>query len=464
MKKTSIVIVACMMLLTSCSFLKSTQKEPENTVTSIFSDNASSQYDGFYESESSDESVLDDLLESVSKSDASSMTSSFVNFSSQSKKESSSGTSKAQSTSKASQGSTSSSFVKREEAKEMRGVWISYVDLGSKFGNSDAEFKTYIDGKLTAAKNARMNTVYFHVRPFGDALYPSSYYPVSHLLTGKQGDTLKLSFDPLEYVINKSHELGLELHAWINPLRVKVSNSTPPNFSADNPAVLHPDWTIESGILKFYDVTKKEVKDLVTNGVKEIVEKYNVDGIHFDDYFYREESGIDKDTYTKEVNILVKNIYSAVKAIKKDVVFGISPAGNPENAANSGADVKTWGSVAGYVDYLCPQIYWTDEYKLDSYKYSRVLQRWSSEIVKSSSVKLYVGLDLNKVGAAGLPPNDLGWDSGSKSILKDQVLKARTCGNYYGFIILSHSNFTKTEAQAAEIATLQEILKEEYNI
>ena len=264
---------------------------------------------------------------------------------------------------------------------EMRGVWVAYLSL-------DNVNKAKIDSIVSNAKQNGMNTIYFHVRPFGDALYKSNYYPWSHLVTGTQGEAPSDGFDPLAYAVEAAHREGLELHAWLNPLRIMLNSGVyPPTLSADNPYNVwrnddnaeNDDWVIDYGKGKYYNPAIPEVRELIVNGVKEIVENYNVDGIHWDDYFYpaSDDSFDDSEAYAEymlgggklslsdwrkqNISTLVKSVYSAVKASDSEVEFGISPAGNIENCLSAGADVKTWGSQEGYVDYLCPQIYWTND-------------------------------------------------------------------------------------------------------
>ncbi len=354
---------------------------------------------------------------------------------------------------------------------EMRGVWVPYLSL-------DNVNKAKIDSIVSQAKQNGMNTIYFHVRPFGDALYDSQYYPWSHLVTGTQGQTPSDGFDPLAYAVEAAHREGLELHAWLNPLRIMLNSGIyPPELSQTNPYNVwrndenedNDDWVIDYGKGKYYNPAVPEVRELIVNGVKEIAENYNVDGIHWDDYFYpaSDESFDDSVAYaeyksdggnmslinwrTQNINTLVKSVYDTVKAADKEMEFGISPAGNIENCLAAGADVKTWGSKTGYVDYLCPQIYWTNDNKVAPFK--EMCQKWR-KVVTSDKVKLYVGLALYKAGS----DEDKGKWQVSDDIIMNQVLFIR--GNDIdsnGFALYSYA-YLDDQQTAEEMKNLRSIL------
>lgn len=354
---------------------------------------------------------------------------------------------------------------------EMRGVWVAYLSL-------DNVNKAKIDSIVSSAKQNGLNTIYFHVRPFGDALYKSEYYPWSHLVTGTQGEAPSDGFDPLAYAVEAAHREGLELHAWLNPLRIMLNSGVyPPSLSEDNPYNVwrndnneeNDDWVIDYSKGKYYNPAIPEVRELIVNGVKEIVENYNVDGIHWDDYFYpaSDESFDDSETYaeytsgggklslidwrTQNISMLVKSVYSAVKAADSEAEFGISPAGNIENCLAAGADVKTWGSQEGYVDYLCPQIYWTSDNKIAPFE--EMCRKWRN-VVTSDRVKLYIGLALYKAGS----DDDNGKWQTSDDIIMNQVLFTRSDEiNAGGFALYSYA-YLDTEQTAEEMKNLRSIL------
>ena len=357
------------------------------------------------------------------------------------------------------------------DEEEMRGVWVAYLSL-------DGVNRSKIDGIVSDAKANGMNTVFLHVRPFGDALYKSDYYPWSHLVTGRQGEAPEDGFDPLAYAVEAAHREGLALHAWLNPLRIMLSNGAyPPSLSDDNPYIVwrnddNPDndnWVIDYKQGKFYNPAVPEVRELIVNGTREIVERYNVDGVHWDDYFYPafDESFDDSASYAaytqqggtlpladwrrSNINELVKAVYSAVKAADSKCLFGISPAGNIDNCMGMGADVKTWGSSEGYVDYLIPQIYWTSDNAVAPFE--PTCRKWN-ELVTSGSVRLYIGLALYKAGS----DDDSGKWKKADDIIMNQVLYTRSGDiNAGGFVLYSYA-YLENEQTAGEMRNLRSVL------
>ena len=355
--------------------------------------------------------------------------------------------------------------------EEMRGVWVAYLSL-------DGVNKSKIDAIVSNAKANGMNTIFLHVRPFGDALYKSDYYPWSHLATGTQGEAPADGFDPLAYAVEAAHREGLSLHAWLNPLRIMLANGAyPPSLSEDNPYNVwrnddnadNDDWVIDYKKGKFYNPAIGQVRELIVNGTREIVERYNVDGVHWDDYFYPayDESFDDSKSYNdyreqggqlsladwrrSNINELVKAVYSAVKAADSQCVFGISPAGNIDNCMSMGADVKTWGSSEGYVDYLIPQVYWTSDNTIAPFE--PVCRRWN-ELVTSPKVKLYIGLALYKAGS----DDDSGKWKKADDIIMNQVLYTRGSEiNAGGFVLYSYAYFDSDQT-AEEMKNLRSVL------
>ena len=311
------------------------------------------------------------------------------------------------------------------EKTDLRGVWVSTVvniDYPTKATTDVAILKSEALRILDNAKDMGMNAVFLQVRPCSDAIYKSKYFPWSKYLTGTQGLAPADNFDPLEFWIIEAHKRGIELHAWLNPYRVVKKNDNEPahdfaSLAANNPAKLHPDWVVKhsDGNL-YYDPGIPEVRKLVIDGINEIVENYDVDGIHFDDYFYPGMSFADAETFKKygtgyanindwrrsNVDILIRDLSKAIKAASKDVSFGISPFGiwankttNPLGSDTKGnqsfsshyADTRKWVKE-GWLDYIAPQIYWNIGYTVADYS---KLVAWWSEVVKDTDVKLYIG-------------------------------------------------------------------------
>ena len=297
----------------------------------------------------------------------------------------------------------------------MRGVWISTVynlDYPSTKNNVTAQQNEFNE-KLDALQAVGINTVVVQVRPKGDALYASSMNPWSDVLTGQQGKNP--GYDPLAYMIEAAHARGMEIHAWLNPYRVTTSGTDVNALCATHPARLNPSWVLSYNNALFYNPENEEVKQHIVDTVQEIVINYNVDGIHFDDYFYPSNyplpQGETKDgpvanARRQAVNDMVSRVSQTIKTVNalygKSVKFGISPPGIWKNSSSditgsktSGresyyalfADTRTW-IKNGWIDYVVPQIYWKIGHaKAD---YTTLVQWWSNE-VSGTNVKLYIG-------------------------------------------------------------------------
>ena len=324
--------------------------------------------------------------------------------------------------------------VKQKESKEMLGLWVPYFELAA---DDEESFKENYRNIAEKAKKAGVTALFVHVRPFCDALYNSEIFPTSHILGGEQG--AEYSFDPLEYMLELTHSMGMEFHAWINPLRV-TSKESPGDFSTDSIYSIHSEsepWYFiktESGV--YLDPAWSFVRQTVAAGAAEIAEKYEVDGIHFDDYFYPADmKNEDEAAYSSyietalfplsleewrmaNINTMISETYRAVKKANPDVVFGISPQGNINNNAGLGADVKAWCSTLGYVDYICPQVYFS--FENEALGFEECLDTWKS-LPKHENLKLYIGLALYKVGT----DSDGGTWSKDSSEIKEQIEAAK---------------------------------------
>lgn len=312
-----------------------------------------------------------------------------------------------------------SGFKKPET--ELRGVWVSSVaniDYPKKPTTSAPLLKREADYIVKKAKEAGLNAIFLQVRPTADALYSSKIFPYSKWLTGTQGLAPEGGFDPLAYYVEICHREGLELHAWINPYRIAKNvggRAGIASLAESHPAKLHPEWVVAHENSLYFDPALPEVRKLIADGVAEIVENYEVDGIHFDDYFYPGTDFDDAESYKlygggknksdwrrDNVNQMVREVRDRIKSIKKDVSFGISPFGiwqnkssNPKGSNTSGnqsysahyADSLYW-IQNGLIDYINPQIYWHRGFEIADYK---VLVDWWSEQVRGTDCKLYIG-------------------------------------------------------------------------
>ena len=341
-----------------------------------------------------------------------------------------------------------------EEQQEVRACWVASVgnlDFPSKMGRSADELKGEIDEIVENCVDIGLNTIFFQVRPMGDALYRSEIFPWSVYLSGTQGSAVDGGFDPLRYFVQKAHQANLQLHAWINPYRIGTGTDVLKGLSADNPAVLHPEYTVTTREGLYYDPGLPQVRELILKGVAEIAENYEVDGIHFDDYFYpyTNDDFDDRETYAaygngltledfrrESVNQLVKEVRNTVRQYREEIQFGISPFGIWANRSENyeGSDTKGMSSYSaifsdskkwveeGWLDYVCPQIYWSFENEAAPFD---VLVDWWDTLCTKYDTDLYIGLALYKAGT-----EEAGWADGS--IMERQLQYASEKESYAG--------------------------------
>lgn len=371
---------------------------------------------------------------------------------------------------------------------EYKAFWFSYYDYTAyraKYKKRNATtFKKYFTQAVKKGKSLGMNCIIVHVRPFGDAMYKSKYFPWSKCISGKQGKNP--GYDPLKIMTQVAHANGMKIEAWINPYRVASGSTNYKKLSTKNPArKWHNKKKTRRNVLAYkgslyYNPAKAQVRNLIVNGVKEIVENYDVDGIHMDDYFYptfsssNVNSAFDAKEYRastmakekenivsfrrEQVNMLVKAIHSAVKSIDPSVTFGISPAGNIDNLTSRYSyyvDINKWLNSSDYVDYICPQIYWG--FKHPYAKFDRVTNRWMNA-AKSKKVKVYIGIAVyragHNIGAGSAERRE--WRSDA-NILKKQVQYARKKG-CDGFAFFDYQDL-KSKKSAKAVKNLKKVLK-----
>ncbi|MFZ2539425.1 MAG: family 10 glycosylhydrolase [Oscillospiraceae bacterium] len=288
---------------------------------------------------------------------------------------------------------------------QMKAVWLSFLEFQKFQGSSESDFTNTIGSYFDNMVNKGLNTVIAQVRPHGDAFYESAYYPWSKCISGTMGQGV--DYDPLAIMVSEAHSRGLEIHAWLNPYRTMndaemalVDSSFPVKQWYDS--ANRSDYMVQVGTDKRWWLKpgNQEVQQLIINGAKEIAQKYKVDGIHLDDYFY----GTNVSTYGDSVSQakantteLVKGLYSAIKSVDSSVKFGISPAGGfrENNSLPSSdmtylsTDLKLWCQNKGYIDYVMPQLYWGYDHATQPYVMS--LDKWQN-FVTEDSVTLYIGL------------------------------------------------------------------------
>lgn len=357
------------------------------------------------------------------------------------------------------------------EIKELRAVWVATVyglDYPSSGATTDsAILKKEIIDMLDNIQTMGFNTVYFQVRPAADAFYPSKIFPWSKYLTGNQTTAPKAGFDPLKFIVDEGHKRNIEIHAWINPYRITMKKSDLEELAHNHPAILHPEWVVAHGtgdkVRHYFNPGIPEVEKMILNGVSEIIQNYDVDGIHLDDYFYPGKAFDDYNTYVKygseydnihdwrrdNINKLIEKMYYLIKAKDEKLDFGVSPfaiwankTSNPLGSDTKGkesyyamyADTRGWVK-AGYLDYIMPQIYWNIGYKIADYE--KILNWWV-DVVKDTNVKLYVG----QAAYRTCNPNpDSPWYGVNQ--LSDQIKLNRATDNVGGYCMFRYRSLLR---------------------
>jgi uncharacterized lipoprotein YddW (UPF0748 family) len=338
--------------------------------------------------------------------------------------------------------------------RELRGAWISsYFGLDWPNKNeSPATQRSRLITILDHHKATGINVIYLQVRSQCDALYPSAIEPWSNDLTGTQGVAPNPVWDPLQFAIEETHKRGMELHAWINPYRA-VGNTAVP--AATHVSRTHPEWMLTAGtsgstVLKIMNPALPAVRDHIVSVVQDLVTRYDIDGIHFDDYFYptavqNDDAwyNADKRGFTNKgdwrrdnVNLLIKRVNETVSQLKSWVKFGVSPSGIYRNSkdpaigsdtrglehyASLYADTRRW-LQEGWVDYIAPQVYWNIGF-YPTADYQVIVPWWNNN---ANGRHIYIGMAAYRVGEAGA------WQNPSE--IPNQVRLNRTYPNVYGGI------------------------------
>ncbi|WP_303822325.1 glycoside hydrolase family 10 protein [Apibacter mensalis] len=311
--------------------------------------------------------------------------------------------------------------------KEFRAVWVATflnIDWPSKPGLPAEQQKEEFITLLENVKKWKMNAIIVQVKPASDALYPSKLSPWSGYLSGTQG--VDPGYDPLEFMVKEAHKRDIEIHAWFNPFRLSAANANWSSLATDNIAFKHPNWVVRYANQLYLNPGLPEVRDYVIQSIMEVVNNYEVDGIHLDDYFYPYKVGKldypDFTAYTKygvtfaskadwrrdNINTFVQKLYKSIKSKNKDIEFGISPFGVWRNQNNDPlgsktkalqnyddlyADVLLW-MRKGWLNYIAPQLYWHRGHNLADYA---TLVEWWSSMAKETDTKLYIGMAAYRV-------------------------------------------------------------------
>jgi uncharacterized lipoprotein YddW (UPF0748 family) len=349
--------------------------------------------------------------------------------------------------------------------REFRGVWVATVgniDWPSKPGLPAEQQKAELLRILDEHQQNGINAIMLQVRPAADALYASSYEPWSRYLSGTQGKAPQPYYDPLEFAITEAHKRGMELHAWFNPYRA-TTDLVASHVSADHITRTHPNWFFIYDGKKLFNPGIPQVRDYIVQVVMDVVRRYDIDGIHFDDYFYPYKDKYNSpipDTYTyslfgagftdikdwrrQNVDTLIHTLSDSIHAAKKYVKFGVSPFGIWKNSGqdtlgsqtNGGssyleqyADSRKWVQK-GWVDYINPQIYWSFGYRAAPFE--NLLSWWS---LNTYGRHLYVGQAAYRASAT-----NAGWQD--RSQIPRQVRAIRNDPRAQGSIYFSSASLS----------------------
>ncbi|WP_246001391.1 glycoside hydrolase family 10 protein [Allorhizocola rhizosphaerae] len=323
-------------------------------------------------------------------------------------------------------------------ARQLRGMWLTTIsnrDWPSKPGLDEKTVKAEFRSWLDLAQRMNHNAIFVHVRPSGDAFWPSRFAPWSYWLTGR-ADGRSPGWDPMAFMVAETHARSMEFHAWFNPYKAGQTGKLD-GLAPDHPLRRHPEWAVtypgpaeSSSARIYYNPGIPEARRFVEDSILEVAEKYDIDGIHFDDFFYPYPSGEqdfpDDDAFARygagasrddwrraNVNVFVQETYTRIKQIKPWVKFGISPFGiwrnkstDARGSATSGlqsydaiyADTRLW-VTNGWLDYIVPQLYWHIGFEVADYS---VLLPWWSKLVSGTNVQLYIGQADYRIGQKGV--------------------------------------------------------------
>ena len=345
---------------------------------------------------------------------------------------------------------------------EFRGVWIATVDnidwpsrKGIPVDSQKAEFIRMLEmHKLNG-----MNAVIMQIRPAADAFYPSPYEPWSEWLTGIQGQPPFPYYDPLQFMIEETHKRGMEFHAWCNPYRATFKIGTS-SVAPTHITRIHPEWFLDYGDKRYFDPGNKDAQVFVTQIVRDIVSRYDVDAIHFDDYFYpyriagktfpdsvsykkyNNDLGLE-DWRRSNVDSIIVQLYRVIREVNPNCRFGISPFGvwrnqekDPRGSATKAgqtnyddlyADILLW-LEKGWIDYVAPQLYW--EFEHPAAPFGALLEWWSKHTFGKAC---YIGIGYYKAGTNKI------WRD--KTLIPRQLRALRNTPNIQGAIYFSSKSF-----------------------
>ena len=345
--------------------------------------------------------------------------------------------------------------------EELRGVFISYIELSDYINKNNSESKTNIDNIIKNLKELNLNTIILQVRTSTDSIYNSKIFPKSKYINNT-------SYDILDYFIKKAHNNKIKVYAWINPYRISTTNNIE-SITKENPAYkyLNTDTIyISNGI--YFNPAKEEVTNLIVSGVEEVL-NYNIDGLLFDDYFYpsKDIDNNDYENYLKNnpyidlttyhlniINNMVEKVHK--KCQEKKIKFGISPEGNIENNYDKNyADVKQWMNSNKYIDFIMPQIYYG--FYNSTKPFPDTIKEWE-KLLKNEEIDLYIALAFYKIGEKDLYAKE-GIDEwlNNNDIIMREIIMSRNLKNYKGFVLFRYGNLYNEKCQK-ELENVKKVL------
>ena len=343
---------------------------------------------------------------------------------------------------------------------ELRGIWIPYYDHISASGKSADEYKAETDKMFELIKSFGFNTAFVHMRAFSDAFYESEIYPYSAFIAESEG--ADIDFDPFTILLESAKENNISVHGWINPFRISSSGNID-KISISNPAKPLIEsksdeiCILENGI--YYNPSCEENHSRIIDGIREIIRKYDVDGIHIDDYFYPSVSkAVDEKQYseyvskgggmtleewrTSNINAFVSALYTAVKAENSKLIFSISPSGKTDdNKLIHFADCELWLAGNGYADLIIPQIYFGFEH--GTADFTTLLNQWGN-FERNKNISLACGIAAYKCGNTDeyALAGKAEWQENT-DILARQLSCIRNNPDYNGFVMFAYSDLTR---------------------
>ncbi len=351
---------------------------------------------------------------------------------------------------------------------ELRGIWISCYDIESAAGKTREEYSAITDEMFRNIGEFGLNTAFVHLRAYSDAFYKSDIFPYSKYIAGKRG--AQLDFDPFEVMLESAEKYKISVHAWINPFRISYKNDITELCENEPAYEFIKSKSTAVGILNsgiYYNPANTDAQKLILDGIREIINKYPVDGIHIDDYFYPEDcdtldekeysdyisSGgkLAKDDWRRAaIDSFVSSMYAAVKSVSDSLTVSISPGARTDVNFNTlYADCEKWLNTDGYADCIIPQLYFG--FEREEFNFGSLLAEWNSYPRKTDIV-------------CGLAAYKCGTDESDEWLADYNVLakqlEAVRAVKWNGFVIFSYSDLLRPEASGA-LNILKESIKNE---